>query len=181
MGRSIDRNNQILGLFGSDEESHGHHHHSSHSPSPINSPNLPAPSFSLVVAQISMATSEWVSRIGPIESWPCRFQQELDKINAATGVSSNERQDKLDKFLREVEDVVKEGQGFLQSLRHAPHHLLSANRSADFVAIGDLMDTLYRRVSLLDARLDILSPQVPWAADGDSGFRRYSNFLNNVR
>lgn len=179
MGRSIDRNNRILGLFGSDEESHGRDH-SSHSPSPINSPNLPAPSFALAVAQIRMATSEWVSRIGPIESWPRRFQQELDKINAATEVSSNERQDKLDKFLGEVEDVVEEGRGLLQSLRQAPHHPLS-NGSADFVAIGDLMDTLYRGVSLLDARLDILSPQAPWAADGDSGLRRYSNFLYNVR
>lgn len=182
MGRDIDENNRILGLYGSDlEEDRHRNYHLSPPPPPI-SFTAPPTSPALTFSQIHIATNEWVSKIGPIDSWPRRFQQELDKFREAVEVPLYMRRDGLERFLRDVEDTVEEGRGLLKRLRRTPQTLgpLSLETWGGFIAIGDLMDTLYSGVHLLEARLDILSPRAPWAAEGDSGFRRYSNFLDNL-
>ena len=151
MGHSIDKNNQLLGLHGHVEQLHADQlaHLPSDLPSPTNSPYSISSS---VITQVHIATNHWISKFGPIETWPRRFQQELGCIS--TEQLPHSRQEQLDGFLRMIEDIAEEGKSLLSTLRQMP---LSLGLSVTD-GWGDLMDTLYRGIHMVKAQLYILSP-----------------------
>lgn len=173
MGHSIDENNWLLGQHGHVEQPHTDQlaHLPSDPPSPTNSPY----STSSVITLVHIATNHWISKFGPIEAWPQWFQQELGCINKEWLPYS--RQEQLNGFLRMIEDIAEEGGSLLTALRqmHPSLGLSVTDEWGYFIARGDMMDTLYRYIHMVEAWLDILFPQALWAAEGNSGFHWYSN------
>jgi len=92
---------------------------------------------------IWVATDHWVSSLGPLDGWPCVFQQHYDA--ACQRNTDRTTQEEVDTFLESVERHVDAGRLILRKLRELPAVSLPPSHEAwgDFLGVGDLMETLY--------------------------------------
>lgn len=132
------------------------------------------------IARLRASTNEWVSCLGPVEGWAQLFQDQYDNACSRSGEGST--QEGVDEFLKSVEKHVKWGRAILKELREEPavYAPVSVVGWADCINIGDLYDTLYKGISLLEVRLDILAPRVAVSTDGDSGIRKFGSLVAHV-
>jgi len=123
--------------------------------------------------EVRMATNQWVSSLGPLESWPRVFQEHYDA--ACLGIAGHSTQEKVDAFLETVERHVGTGRLILKRLRESPIVSLPPSHEAlgDFLGAGHLMETLYRGIAILEVRLDIFAPCGPSPLEGESSIRKW--------
>ncbi|KAF7965150.1 hypothetical protein HWV62_45388 [Athelia sp. TMB] len=126
-----------------------------------------------VLCEVRVLAENWVSSIGPLDDWPLLFQKGFDA--ACEKRSERTTQEEVDDYLRSVEEHAQRGRLILQKLRCSPIIQPPASHAAwgDYLAAGDMLDTLYRGILFLEVRLDILAPWGTASADGDSGIRRW--------
>lgn len=113
-----------------------------------------------------------------MEGWAQLFQDQYDNACSRSG----DTQECVDEFLKNVEKHVKWGRAILKELREEPvvYAPLSVVGWADLINVGDLYDTLYKGISLLEVRLDILAPRVATSMEGDSGIRKFGSLVAQV-
>jgi len=131
-----------------------------------------------VLRNVRVLTEEWVSGLGPVEEWPRIFQEQYDA--ACESRSGRTTQEEVDEFLKNVENHVNNGRAILGELRKSPIVRPPSSHEAwgDYLAAGDLMDTLYRGIITLELRLDIVAPRAPYSSDGDSNIRRWKGLAD---
>ena len=93
--------------------------------------------------EVRMVTNQWVSSLGPLESWPRLFQEHYDA--ACLGNAGHSTQEKVDAFLETIERHVDTGRLILKRLRESPIVSPPPLHEAwgDFLSARDLMETLY--------------------------------------
>jgi hypothetical protein len=128
--------------------------------------------------EVRMATNQWVSSLGPLESWPRVFQEHYDA--ACQGNAGRSTQEEVDAFLETVERHVDTGRLILKRLRESPVISPPPSHEAwgDFLGAGDLMETLYRGIAILEVRLDIFAPRGPSPLEGESSIRKWRGLVD---
>jgi len=123
--------------------------------------------------EVRMVMNQWVSSLGPLESWHCVFQEHYDV--ACLGIAGHSMQEKVDAFLETVERHVGTGRLILKRLRESSIVSLPPSHETwgDFLGAGDLMETLYRGIIILEVRLNIFAPHGPSPLEGESGIRKW--------
>jgi hypothetical protein len=133
------------------------------------------PPYSTILAGIQtlrdvrVAINGWVSILGPVEEWPAAFHFYYEVARGKNTVQA------VDEFLESVERHADRGRDILKRLRESPVVSPPPSHEAwgDFLAAGDLMETLYRGIAILEARLDIFAPRGPLASGRESNVRKW--------
>lgn len=128
--------------------------------------------------EVRMATNQWVSSLGPLESWPRVFQEYYEA--ACQRNAGRSTQEGVDGFLETVERHVDNGRSILKRLRESPIVSPPPLHEAwgDFLGAGDLMETLYRGIAILEVRLDIFAPRGPSPLEGESSIRKWQGLVD---
>jgi hypothetical protein len=131
-----------------------------------------------ILREVRMATNQWVSSLGPLESWPRVFQEHYDA--ACQGNAGHSTQEEVDEFLESVERHMNTGRLILKKLRESPIVSPPPSHEAwgDFLGAGDLMETLYRGIAILEVRLDIFAPCGPSPLEGESSIRKWRGLVD---
>lgn len=146
------------------------------------SPSASAPFLSVdaleglqVLRKVRVLTEAWVTNVGPMGEWPRLFQQGFDAACETHGERTT--QQCVDEYLEGVRKHALEGRLIIHTLRASPVVRPPPSHEAwgDFLAAGDMLEILYRGVSMLEVRLDILAPQGPVSSSGDSNIRRWKS------
>jgi hypothetical protein len=129
--------------------------------------------------KVRIATDSWVSALAPLDDWPRIFQEQYDA--ACERHTERTTQEEVDAFLEGVERHVNFGRLILRQLRESPVVSPPPSHEAwgDFLAAGDLMETLYRGIAILEVRLDIFAPRGPSSIQGESGIRKWKGLVDN--
>ena len=132
----------------------------------------------LKIAHICTETEDWVLHLGPINGWAKLFQDQYNNVC----MGSKDTQEGVDQFLKNVESHVKWGRRILAELRKTPMIFapVSIVGWTMFLNAGDLYNTLYNGIHLLETRLDILTPQVAVSMDVESSIRKYRSLVDKV-
>jgi hypothetical protein len=87
----------------------------------------------------------------------------------------------VDTFLESVERHVMIGRSILRKLRESPVVCPPSSHEAwgDFLGAGDLMEILYRGISILEVRLDIFAPRGPSSSQGESSIRKWRGLIDS--
>lgn len=122
---------------------------------------------------IRILTEQWTSGLGPVDQWPRIFQEGYD--DACRKPTQRSTQEEVDEFLKGVALHVENGRKILQELRKDPvvKPPSSIEGWGEFLIAGDLMDLLYRGISLLEVRLDILAPSCALPSGEQSAIRKW--------
>ncbi|KAF7981823.1 hypothetical protein HWV62_31947 [Athelia sp. TMB] len=149
-------------------------YHSVHLRNPTPYPTSSSDEGLQVLREVKVLTEDWVSSIGPLDDWAMLFQKGFDA--ACEKHSEKTTQEEVDDYLRTVEEHARHGRLILQKLRRSPVIQPPPSHAAwgDYLAAGDMLDTLYRGILFLEVRLDILAPRGTVSADSDSSIRRWS-------
>ena len=129
--------------------------------------------------EVRIATDKWVSDLAPLEDWPRVFQQHYDAACERSAHGST--QEEVDTFLESVERHVTIGRSILRKLRESPVVCPPSSHEAwgDFLGAGDLMEILYRGISILEVRLDIFAPRGPSSSQGESSIRKLRGLIDS--
>jgi hypothetical protein len=153
-----------------------------HLPPQPNSQTKPLDATTLIsietLREVRIATNTWVSDVAPLDDWPQVFQEHYDA--ACERITNRTTQEEVDEFLQRVERHAEIGRSILRKLRGSPIVSPPPSHEAwgDFLAAGDLMETLYRGIAILEVRLDIFAPRGPLASPADSGIRRWKGLVD---
>lgn len=127
---------------------------------------------------IRILMEQWTSGLGPVDQWPRIFQEGYDE--ACRKPTERSTQEEIDDFLKGVASHVENGRSILHELRRNP--VISPPSSmegwGEFLIAGDLMDLLYRGISLLEVRLEILAPSCVLPSGEQSAFRKWKGLDN---
>jgi hypothetical protein len=128
--------------------------------------------------EVRVETNEWVSSLGPLESRPRVFQEHYRA--ACQGNAGCSMQEAVDTFLGSVERHVDTGRLILKRLRESPVISLPPSHETwgNFLGAGDIMETLYQRITLLEARLDIFAPHGPSLLKGESTIMKWRGLVD---
>ena len=92
-----------------------------------------------LIREVHSALEQWISALGPIDDWPCVFQEKYDQ--ACLDTAAQTTQDAIDIFLRQVGDHVQIGKDIITGLDKCAALTLpkAQGAEADRLLVGDMM------------------------------------------
>jgi hypothetical protein len=143
-------------------------------------PNAPSIEHIASLWHACATIQEWTSTLGDVEDWPRIFREQFDEACIDTAAATT--QDAIDKFLRAVEEHVRNGRAVLNFLASSPAIAppQSPEAKADWLFAHDMMATVHRGVAMLEARLEDHAPRGPLPSDLHSNIRRWKGFHDSL-
>jgi hypothetical protein len=147
----------------------------------LQAPSLDAITLASIqtLREVRIMTTQWVLNLGPLDDWPFVFQQHYDIARRSDTDSST--QEEVDAFLGSVQRHIDLGRSILKKLRESPVISPPPSHEAwgDFLTAGDLLETLYHGIAILEVRLDIFAPRGPLSSPGESSIRKWKGLIDN--